>query len=603
LQWGVAMGQEWYNKGANIQLGPGVNLARLPNNGRLWEYVSGEDPHLGFHMSKSVVSGIQSQGVIATAKHYVDNSQETNRGHVTEVVDERTQFELYYPPFEGAIAAGLGAVMCAYNKVCLEPECSYPTAIEKGRWSCENHESLQRDLKGRLKFQGLVMSDWDATRSSASILAGLDMEMNSAGDGKYFNASILAAMLQNGSLVPSTIQESATRILWPLFQVGLMDQPNRNGSIYHNVSSGAHINLARTIAAESTVLLQNRGLLLPLKLGVQKRMAVIGATAVHPIIHGTGSAQVAPAYTPTPLDSLRDALSIPSGDTCNADGICVEYADGANVSQAVQLAESSDVVIVFVGSASGEGQDRANLTLSGGQDRLIAAVGQVASTKSAVVAVCDGAILTPWRDVVASILIPFMPGQEFGHAITDVLLGRTPPSGKLPVSFPAMRNEVGFTNISWGKSVSNYSEGLHVGYRYYSAHKRAPAFAFGSGETYTTFTFTQLRIKGCNVSFLVTNTGFRPGRQVAQLYLRFPASTGEDFIQLKGFEKVRLDAGQSTRVSFALDDRSFSIWDTNMHAWAVASGQFAVQVGGSSADASLAGAITVRSEAGGAACA
>ena len=202
--WGVAMGQEWYDKGANVLLGPGVNLARLPNNGRLWEYVSGEDPYLGYHMAASVVAGIQSQGVIATAKHYVDNSQETNRDFVIEVVDERTQFEIYYPPFEGAISAGLGAIMCAYNKVCIG--CDYANASKLGKYNCESHPSLQRDLKGRLHHTGLVMSDWDATHSSASLTAGLDLEMNSAGEGKFLNESVLNAMLANGTLARNTSQ-------------------------------------------------------------------------------------------------------------------------------------------------------------------------------------------------------------------------------------------------------------------------------------------------------------------------------------------------------------------------------------------------------------
>jgi len=161
-EWGEAMGREWYDKGANNQLGPGLSLARLPNNGRLWEYISGEDPYLGYHMAGAVTKGIQSQGVVATAKHFVDNSQETDRGTVVEIVDERTQFEMYYPPFEGAISRGLGAVMCSYNLECVDDlECAGKVnSTLNARHSCANHDALQRDLKGRLGFQGYVMSDW-----------------------------------------------------------------------------------------------------------------------------------------------------------------------------------------------------------------------------------------------------------------------------------------------------------------------------------------------------------------------------------------------------------------------------------------------------------
>jgi beta-glucosidase len=260
-EWGAAMGREYYAKGANLQLGPGLSLARLPNNGRLWEYISGEDPFLGFHMGAAVTAGIQSEGVVATAKHFIDNSQETDRGTVAEIVDERTQFEMYLPPFEGAISAGLGAVMCSFNLECID--CGEGiNATSNARHSCENHDSLRRDLKGRLGFSGLVMSDWDATHSS-SINEGLDMEMPA---GKWMNQSRLSEMLAAGNTTTATIAASAERILWGLFQTGLMDRPNLNGSIYHNVSTPQHIHLARRIAATSFVLLQNRGGILPLNI-------------------------------------------------------------------------------------------------------------------------------------------------------------------------------------------------------------------------------------------------------------------------------------------------------------------------------------------------
>ena len=151
--WGAAMGSEWYGKGANNQLGPGLSLARLPNNGRLWEMLSGEDPYLGYHLAGAVTEGIQSQGVVATAKHFIDNSQETARGAVIELVDERTQFEMMYAPFEGAISKGLGAVMCSFNLECVTPGCTNATGA---RHSCGNNDTLQRDLKGRMGFQGYV---------------------------------------------------------------------------------------------------------------------------------------------------------------------------------------------------------------------------------------------------------------------------------------------------------------------------------------------------------------------------------------------------------------------------------------------------------------
>jgi beta-glucosidase len=502
-QWGAAMGREWYGKGANNQLGPGLSLARLPNNGRLWEYLSGEDPYLGYHMGAAVTEGIQGQGVVATAKHFIDNSQETARGAVIEVVDERTQFEMYYPPFEGAISAGLGGVMCSFNRECVG--CANPSTDAKH--SCENHDTLQRDLKGRLGFQGLVMSDWDATHSTGSINAGLDLEMPA---GQWLNQSQLGAFLAAGNTTKQTIAESATRILWGLFQTGLMDRPNTNGSIYRNVSTPQHIALARQLAAASAVLLQNKDQILPLRVAavgddkgsgggddtaasssaaaapagaVVREIAVIGVQAVDPIYHGgcpgpdcsPSSGQVKAGYVPTPLDSLREALGIPKGKECTAatetgrtttaaasngsstthswqrkPSVCVRYNSGAVVAEAVKLAAAADVSIVFVGCTGSEGRDRANLTLGVGQDHLIQAVATATtatataasshrgngygnnssgSSSTVVVAVSPGPILTPWRKSVAAILAMFMPGQEYGHAIADLLLGKAYPSG------------------------------------------------------------------------------------------------------------------------------------------------------------------------------
>ena len=146
------MGKEFHGKGANVQLGPGLNVNRIPTGGRNFEYLSGEDPYLGYILSQPAVKGIQDQKVMANAKHFIDNSQETDRTTIDEIIDERTQFEMYYPPFEGAIEAGVASVMCSYNKV-------------NGNWSCENNSTLNTDLRERLGFEGWVMSDWSATHS------------------------------------------------------------------------------------------------------------------------------------------------------------------------------------------------------------------------------------------------------------------------------------------------------------------------------------------------------------------------------------------------------------------------------------------------------
>lgn len=268
-QWGVAMGREFYGKGANVQLGPGLNLARVPLNGRNFEYMSGGDPVLGYTMVKPLIAGIQSEGVIANAKHWVENNQETDRDTVSANVDERTRHELYYQPFEGAIEAGVGSFMCSYNKV-------------NNVYSCENPETLQHDLKTELHFDYWVMSDWGATHS-VSINQGLDQEM----PGGDFFGEPLAQQVEMGIVPISKIDDSVLRILQPMFQVGLFDKPNLNAD-EAIVTSPEHNELARKLSAASHVVLKNENSLLPLLVNKgPMKIVLVGSAARAPIIAGT----------------------------------------------------------------------------------------------------------------------------------------------------------------------------------------------------------------------------------------------------------------------------------------------------------------------------
>jgi beta-glucosidase len=259
-EWGIGMGKEFYAKGANVQLGPGLCLARVPRNGRNFEYLSGEDPFLGYTLVQPVITGIQSQKVVANAKHYAFNNQETNRGSVSEEVDERTRFEMYYPAFAGAINAGVGSIMCSYNKI-------------NGIWSCENPVTLKHDLKNYSGFKGYVMSDWGATHST-SIAEGLDVEMPQA---HFMNADSITAGLKSGSIKQADIDDSVERILYSMFAVGVMDEPlsawdwKKQST---NSTTEASVASARKLSGLSTVLLKNQhsasGPTLPLPTGTNK---------------------------------------------------------------------------------------------------------------------------------------------------------------------------------------------------------------------------------------------------------------------------------------------------------------------------------------------
>ena len=317
-----------------------------------------------------------------------------------------------------------------------------------------------------------------------------------------------------------------------------------------------------------------------------------------------------PYYTSAPNDAIAAAVGRGGGR--------VAYDDGSDPARAAALAAQADVALVFVATDSSEGADRRSLSLDDGADALIAAVA-AANPKTVVAAVAPGAVLTPWRDAVAAVTLAFMPGQEYGHALSDVLFGVTSPSAKLPLTMPTSEDDLNLTAAMWpgvdtpggcdGQPNAHctsavYSEKLLVGYRYYDQHHLKPAYAFGHGLTYSSFKLSDLQLTPnttstasaatsataattaalYTVSVTLKNTGQRVATETPQLYLRFPIAAGEPPQQLKGFTKVSLAAGGSQVVSFALTARKLSVWDATAHAWTEAKGTFTATVGTSSRD-------------------
>ncbi|KAL6059482.1 Thermostable beta-glucosidase B [Balamuthia mandrillaris] len=597
-RWGQAMGKEFHDKGANVQLGPGLCLARIPPNGRNFEYLAGEDPRLGYELVQPLVAAVQAQHVMAVAKHYVLNNQETNRGEVSDNADERTRFELYYPAFLGAVRAGAASVMCSYNKV-------------YGKWACENEETLRTDLKERMGFNGFIMSDWGGTHST-SIRQGLDMEMPSA---DYFGDRLFA-LVESGIVSEKMLDESVLRVLTAMFRVGLFDFPNPNIRS-NNVTSPAHNDLARKLSAASTVLLKNDRQVLPLNPASLRRVAVIGWADEGAFIHGGGSGSVAPSRIITPLMGITNRLSasspshlLSSHSTSSTSSVTVTFSPGrpGQHASAAAAAKASDVAIVFIGTTSSEGSDRTSLRVDQQGDELVMAVAAAQPNNNTIVVVSTpGAILTsPWAksERVPAILTNFMPGQEVGNAIADILFGDINPSAKLPLTFPNKENEQNMTTNQYpgippdNPINANYTEGLFVGYRWYDQHNVTPAFPFGHGLSYTTFLYDHLHISPSspspfvNVAFTITNTGRREGAEVAQLYIGFPVSAKEPPRLLRCFKKVQLRPEQTEKVKCTLREEDLSVWDAERHAWTVVHGSFTVYVGSSSRDIRLSGSFT-----------
>ena len=572
FEYGKIAGEETRETGNTLLEAPDVNIARIPQGGRVFEGY-GEDPYLDAQMVVGNIEGIQSTGIMATVKHYLANNQEDQRFTINEEVGERALREIYMPAFKAAVVeAHSASVMCAYPKV-------------NGAFNCENKPLLDGVLKQEWKFNGFVMSDWGATHSTVpSALAGLDLEMPT---GKYFSDDLKQAV-QSGQVPMPVIDDKLVRRFAKTMEFGTWGPVPKPTPI----AAFAHGEVDRKIADAGMVLLKNEGNLLPLAVNGIRGIALVGPYAMRANTGGGGSSHVVTLYTIPPEDGLRAAM-----------GSRFTVLDGSDIEAAVQAAKRAQVAIVMVGDENTEGRDHP-ITLPDAQNKLVEAVAK-ANPRTIVVVKSGSAVLMPWIDDVPVVLEAWYPGEEDGNAVADVLTGKVDPSGKLPLTFPRDLDQTLAKNPEQYPGVdgtAHYSEGLDVGYRGYTARNVTPLFPFGFGLSYTTFSFDNLKVthapgsQDAIVSFKVTNTGKVAGAEVAQLYLGFPeiAEGNEPPIQLKGFRKVMLNPGESKTVELKLDAHCFSYWSVQSHAWKVAPGSFQVMVGDSSANTPLKSTVTIQ---------
>jgi beta-glucosidase len=609
-QYGSVVGSEEAGKGANVNLGPTVNIVRDPRWGRAFE-AFGEDPYLAGQMASAYVQGVQGQGIVDQVKHYAVYNNETNRNTSSDdsVVQERAMQEIYMPAFQAAVSAGADSAMCAY---------SWPN----GSPACQQ-DYLLGDLDNQFGFQGFVTSDWSATQSTApAIEAGEDMDM--PGGDNYFGSDLSSAI---GNSVPRDyLDDAVERILTALFNSGVMNTGN-TGSTGSTVSTAAHVSTALQAAEEGTVLLKNSGSLLPLSASSAGSIAVIGANAnpglsdqncnysspqnVYP--YSGGGSACANAST-APVSAL-------AGIQAAAPGVTVTYNNGSSQSSAVSAAQSANVAIVFGGYDETEGSDVSSIDLGTTEDNLISAVA-AANPHTIVVLNSGSAVTMPWLSSVAAVVEAWYPGQEDGTALANILFGSYDPSGHLPVTFPSSMSQAPASTAQEFPGANGqvqYNEGIDVGYRWYQSKDQTPLFPFGYGLSYTTFSFSNLTVTGFNaagtatVTATVTNTGSRAGADVAQLYIGDPSSTGEPPWQLKGFQRVSLNAGASTTVTFSVPVHDLTYWagpgastypsawsgpDPDGGGWTAPAGTYAIGVGDSSANLPLTGSLTLASAVG-----
>ncbi|KAI7542965.1 glycoside hydrolase family 3 protein [Hortaea werneckii] len=625
-RYGKALGEEYRGKGINAALLPVAGpLGRVARGGRNWEGF-GADPYLSGAGMENVVLGLQDQGVIGTAKHFLLNEEEFRRnpGELGEAmssnVDDRTLHELYAFPFMDALHAGVASIMCSYQRA-------------NNSYVCQNSKLMNGVLKSELGFQGYVVSDWGGQHAGvASANAGLDLVMPDAG---YWGGNLTQAV-NNGSVSDTRLDDMVARILAAYYYLN-QDQGYPEPGVYpydvkHEIIDvrGDHASLIREIGAAGTVLVKNVNNTLPLK--NPRYLDIFGYDAKLPaspwtnpsrfgggyevnsgwdtlngtLITGGGSGSSTPPYVISPFQALQDRVLKDRG-TVRWDFDAENPIVFAN----------AEACIVFINAYASESFDRTTLQ-DEFSDRLVQNV--AANCSNTIVVMHDAGIrvVDSWIDHpnVTAVLYAMLPGQESGNAIADVLYGDVSPSGRLPFTVAKKESDYGLllnSTISFEPfPQSNFTEGLYIDYRYFDKHNITPRYEFGYGLSYSSFDYSDISVE-CHdetapeyvpsttnttiqggdsalwealytVKASVTNSGQVAAHEVPQLYLGVPNAPER---QLRGFERVFVKPGETQQVEFKVTRRDLSIWDVVRQDWQLQKGRYSVDVGASSRDIKL----------------
>ncbi|MEM9986187.1 MAG: glycoside hydrolase family 3 C-terminal domain-containing protein, partial [Bacteroidota bacterium] len=608
-KFGQVLGREARFREKDIILGPGLNIIRSPLAGRNFEYLT-EDPYLNSQFVVGYIKGVQENGVAACAKHYIANTFEFEREYVDVQMSDRTLREIYLPGFKAAVQeGGVWTIMSAYNKF-------------RGTYCSHSQYLLDELLKDELGFDGAVISDWNAVKETMeAVNAGVDIEMGSdlgmmgRGDSldysKFFMGDTVVSLVNNEQVRISVVDKKVRRILRLHHRLDKFSG-DRPGGAYNTPE---HQQVAREIADEAIVLLKNEGAL-PLQKSNIKTLAVIGANADHKHANAGGSSQVKAFYEVTPLAGLQNLLV--DDVTINyLQGYEIDQAQGVNprmVHAAVEAAQQADAVIFVGGWIKGytdewndnafdaEAVDKTTLELPFGQNALIENV--LAANANTIIVMMGGAPMDmqSWGETAPAIVQMGYPGMEGGNALADMLFGKVNPSGKLPMTFPVRLSDSPDMALSVlptkDNMVIDHKEGVFVGYRYYDSYDVEPAYAFGHGLSYTTFTYENLELSQdsdrVTVKVEVRNTGEIAGKEVVQVYVNdLEASVRRPAKELKGFDKKLIEPGMMEVFEIELDASAFQFYSEAKGAWVLEPGDFEIMVGSSSRDIRLTGTVSM----------
>lgn len=601
---GHAVSEEFAFRNKDIMLGPGTTIARMPLNGRSFEYM-GEDPYLAGEMAVPYIKAAQANGVACCLKHFFLNNQEKKRMYVNVNVSERAVNEIYLPAFKKCVEeANLWTMMGSYNK-----------------WNnvhcCENDSLLNKILKQQWGFDGAVISDWGGTHNTwEAATGGLDIEMGTDTNGKtedrslgyntYRLADAFEALLREGKISMDVLDDKASRVLRTIFRTSM--NPKK---VIGSQCSEAHYDACSRIGEEGIVLLRNSNNLLPIVASQYKRILVVGDNATRNMTMGGGSSELKTKFDISPLDGLRalygDKIDFAPGYYAGrALYNKVDKLDPKKLAkmkeEALAKAKDADLVI-FVGGLNKntnqdcEDSDRDNYDLSYGQNELISALAQV--QPNIIVATFGGnPYAMPWINDIKALLHCWYLGSMSGKTLADVISGEVNPSGKLPVTFAKRQadypcfqfGEEGYPGVD---DQVYYKEGIYVGYRWFNTKKVAPLFPFGFGLSYTTFKYGKATLSAkemtadgsLTLTVDVTNTGKRDGKEVVQLYIGdVKSSVDRPLKELKNFDKVSLKAGETKTITFTITADDLKYYSEQSHDWVAEPGKFRAYVCASETD-------------------
>jgi beta-glucosidase len=577
-----SIGEECRAGGIAVLLGPGMNIYRVSQGGRNFEYF-GEDPFLAARMIERYVMGVLDTGTIPTLKHFLANNSDYHRRTSNSVVDERTLHEIYLPAFKAGIDAGAMSVMTSYNQL-------------NGEWTGQSHYVITDLLRGELGYKWLVMTDWWSVWDAEKIIkSGQDLEM--PGD-KYIRADG-DRLLQAGKVAPADLDRMARDILRTCIAMGLLDRPVTDK--YFLGKFAEHEQVALQTAREGIVLLKNNGVLPLAKSGTDK--ILVTGLFVDNLPRGGGAADV-DGYNVT---TLHQALTATYGDR-------LEFVPEPTDEQL----KAAPTVLVSTGTFDSEGWDRP-FALPDAEEKRVARVVSLNPRTVVIVNSGGGVRLTGWNDRAAAVVHGWYPGQAGNRALAEILDGETNPSGKLPISIerefadaPAAgylpAGETLYTGWDGDNDMSHrivdnvYKEGVFVGYRWYEAKKIAPLYAFGHGLSYTTFAYKSLQVSPdvvfdggrITAAFKLTNTGKTAGAETVQVYVHpMNGPLPRPDKELKGFTKVTLQPGETKDVIVRLTPRDLAYWDVATHAWKSDPGDYELRVGSASDQILLTGKVTL----------